>query len=83
LLIAKIPSPTGISITPKNIDNLVIHLGELVSKHFFHIHLVTKISPATIWAHVAVIPALVERPVASPSINPTEFEEPEKRSIKP
>ena len=83
MLIAKIPSPTGISITPKNIDNLTIQMGELVSKHFLHIHLVTKISPATIWAHVAVIPALVARPAASPSINPIELEDLEKRSIKP
>ena len=75
--------PMGISITPKNIDNLLIHLFAFFSIHFFQIHLVAKKSPATICAHVAVTPGFVANALAKELKKPSLLEVFVVNSIKP
>ena len=66
--------PIGISITPKNMANDLKIGWMLCSKLFFQIHLVAKISPATIWAHVAVIPASLDKESINPIKKPWSWE---------
>ena len=50
-------TPTGINMIPKNTIGAIIFRDTFSSIHRFHIHLVTKMSPATMCAQAAAAPA--------------------------
>ena len=55
---------------PKNTLSLNNQILFFLFTLSLHIHLVAKISPATICAHIAVTPAFVDKPFARPTKNP-------------